>query len=64
MGKGNAMVEAAKDQLEQSESEDEFGNVVIKKRINRQIEQGVYNLDNDEDELPFVFHPNSYLLPI
>ena len=48
MGRGNAAVEAAKDQLEQSESEDEFGNVVIKKRINRQIEEGVYNMDNDE----------------
>ena len=48
MGKGNAEVEAAREQLEQEESEDEFGNVVIKKRINRQIEEGVYNMDNDE----------------
>ena len=48
MGKGNAEVEAAREELEQEESEDEFGNVVIKKRINRQIEEGVYNMDKDE----------------
>ena len=45
-GKGNAQVQAAADQLEQSESEDEFGNVVIKKRIARQIEEGVYGVDD------------------
>ena len=46
-GKGNAQVEAAADQLEMDESEDEFGNVVIKKRIARQIEEGVYGLDDE-----------------
>ena len=47
MGKGNAQVQAAADQLEQSESEDEFGNVVIKKRMNSQIEEGVYGVDDE-----------------
>ena len=46
MGKGNLQVDAAADQLEQSESEDEDGNVVIKKRINRQIEEGVYGVED------------------
>lgn len=41
MGKGNKRVEAAGEQLDEV-SEDEFGNVVIKKRINRQIEEGMY----------------------
>ena len=41
MGNNNAKVAAAEEQLG-DESEDEFGNVVIKKRINRQIEEGVY----------------------
>jgi hypothetical protein len=43
MGKGNEKVEAARDQLDEV-SEDEFGNIVIKKRINRQIEEGVYGV--------------------
>lgn len=34
-------------------SEDEFGNVVIKKRMHRQIEEGVYALDiRDNGGLP------------
>ena len=41
MGKGNVEVEAAADQLSEV-SEDEFGNVIIKKRMNRQIEEGMY----------------------
>jgi hypothetical protein len=44
MGKGNANVDAAAEHLSEV-SEDEFGNVVIKKRINRQIEEGVYGVD-------------------
>ena len=34
MGKGNVKVDAAADELSEF-SEDEFGNVVIKKRMNR-----------------------------
>ena len=41
MGNNNAKVAAAEEQLSEV-SEDEFGNVVIKKRINRQIEEGMY----------------------
>lgn len=42
---------AAEDQLDM-ESEDEFGNVVIKKRMNRQIEEGVYAPDLRNNGLP------------
>lgn len=49
MGKGNANVDAAAIELDEV-SEDEFGNVVIKKRINRQIEEGVYGVDDDESQ--------------
>lgn len=41
MGKSNAQVAAAEQYLDEV-SEDEFGNVVIKKRMARQIEEGVY----------------------
>ena len=44
MGKGNVNVEAAAEQLSEV-SEDEYGNIVIKKRINRQIEEGMYGAD-------------------
>ncbi len=47
MGKGNPDVDAAAGELDEV-SEDEFGQIVIKKRINRQIEVGVYGVDDDE----------------
>ena len=45
MGKGNVEVAAAGEQLSEA-SEDEEGNIVIKKRINRLIEEGMYGKDD------------------
>ena len=47
MGKGNPDVDAADGQLSEV-SEDEWGQIVIKKRINRQIEEGVYGVDDQD----------------
>ena len=44
MGKGNVKVEAAAD-LVSEDSDGSFGNIVINKRINRQIEEGMYGED-------------------
>ncbi len=44
MGKGNPDVDAADGQLSEV-SEDEWGQIVIKKRIDRQIEEGVFGVD-------------------
>ena len=47
MGKGNKEVDAAAIEIESEASEDEFGNIVIKKRMNRQIEEGMYGNDGN-----------------
>ena len=56
MGKGNVNVEAAAEQLSEM-SEDEFGNVVIKKRVARQIEEGVYGADNQDPSDLMLLEP-------
>ena len=43
-------MEAAADQVSEA-SEDEYGNIVIKKRINRQIEEGIYGGAANELEM-------------
>ena len=63
MGKGNVNVDAAAEHLSEV-SEDEFGNVVIKKRINRQIEEGVYGVNENDfglKGLPPMVRGNSIL---
>ena len=48
MGKDNPEVKAAQEQLSEV-SEDDDGNIVIKKRMHRQIEEGVYGKPEDDE---------------
>ena len=51
MGKGNVKVEAAAD-LVSEDSDGSFGNIVLNKRINRQIEEGMYGSSFHSNNAP------------